>query len=119
MNKRIRKTFNDGYLLYGHRKTVRTNGKKTGTEFTSEGRLAFNELSIREQDYQIADIATSRLDLKLETFYPPFFKSIKKNKLKVLIETVEYDVIKVDSDYGKNFLYFYLQEVGEISERTN
>lgn len=116
MNKRIRKTFNDGYLHYGHRKTVRTNGKKTGTEFISEGRLAFSELSIREQDYQVANMSTSSLDLKVETMYPPFFKRVRKSKLKVLINDVEYDVLKVDSDYGKNFLYFYLQEVGAMNE---
>lgn len=116
MNKRIRETFNDGFLQYGHRRTVRTNGKKTGTEFISEGRLAFKELSAREQDYQMVDLSTSSLDLKLKTLYPPFFKSIRKNKLKVLIDKIEYDVLKVDPDYGKNFLFFYLQEVGEISE---
>lgn len=116
MNKQIRKTFNDGFLTYGHRKTVRTDGKKTGTEFKEEGILAYNELSVREQDYQMADINTARIDLKVETLYPPFFKKVKKSKLKVLIDGLEFDVVKVDSDYSKNFLYFYLQEVGEVSE---
>lgn len=116
MNKRIREIFNDGFLLYGQRKTVRTNGKKTGTEFTSEGRLAYKEMSIREQDYQTAAIRSSRLDLKVKTLYPPFFKGIRKNKLVVVIDKIEYDVILVDSDYSKNFLFFYLQEVGEVSE---
>lgn len=114
MNKRVRKIFNDGFLEFGSRKTIRTAGKKTGTEFISEGRLAFNELSVREQDYQLADLATSRIDLKVETLFPPFFKKIRKTKMKVLIDGVEFDVIKVDADYDKNFLYFYLQEVGEV-----
>lgn len=116
MNKTIRETFNDGYLFYGRRKTLRTDGKKTGTEFESEGKLAFKEMSIREEDYQVADMSTTTLSLKLKTLYPPFFKRIRKNKLKVLIDDVEYDVLKVDPDYRKNFLYFYLQEVGEYSE---
>lgn len=116
MNRQIRKTFNDGFLEYGNRKTIRTNGKKTGSEFIPQGRLAFNELSIREQDYQAADISTSRIDLKVETLYPPFFKKTRKSKMKVLIDDVEFDVIKVDSDYSKNFLYFYLQEVGGVIE---
>src|SRR5699024_5141231 len=114
MNKRVRKTFNDGYLEFGQRKTIRTKGKKTGTEFRSDGKLAFNELSVREQDYQLADLSTSRIDLKVETLYPPFFKKTRKTKMKVLIDGTEFDVIKVDSDYNKNFLYFYLQEVGDV-----
>lgn len=117
--KSHRKTFNDGVLIYGARKTNRINGKRTGTIFQEEGKLAFNELSIREQDYEMADINTSRLDLKVETMYPPFFKRRRKTKYVIMIDDVEYDVIKIDSDYGKNYLYFYLQEVGEVrSEPT-
>lgn len=100
-------------MKYGQRKTIRTEGKKTGTKFIEEGTLAFNELSIREQDLQVASLSTSRLDLKVETLYPPFFKGIRKSKLKVIIDDLEYDVLKVDSDYSNNFLYFYLQEAGE------
>lgn len=116
MNRVVRETLNDGYLQYGHRKTVRTDGKRTGTTFEAEGKLAFKEISIREEDYQVANLNTTTLSLKLKTLYPPFFRNIRKNKLKVLIDRVEYDVLKVDPDYGKNFLYFYLQEVGEYNE---
>lgn len=117
MNKRIRETLNDGYLLYGRRITKRSNtGKKIGIKFNEEGKLAFKEVSCREQDYQMAAISSNSLDLKVKTLYPPFFRSINKNKLKVVIENIEYDVILVDPDYSKNFLYFYLQEVGVLNE---
>lgn len=114
--KTYRKTYNDGYLTYGTKKTKREKGKRIGSEFIPEGTLAFNELSIREQDYQMANMATSKLDLKVETMYPPFFKTKRKTKYTVVIDGVEYDVIKLDTDYGKNNLYFYLQEVGEAGD---
>ncbi|MEI3605926.1 head-tail adaptor protein [Pseudogracilibacillus sp. SE30717A] len=114
--KNYRKTYNDGYLTYGTKTTKRKNGKRIGSTFEPEGKLAFNELSIREQDYQMADMSTSKLDLKVETMYPPSFKMKRKTKYTVVIESIEYDVIKLDTDYSKNNLYFYLQEVGEAGD---
>lgn len=114
--KSYRKTYNDGFLTYGTKATKRKNGKRIGSKFTPEGKLAFSELSIREQDYQMADMSTSKLDLKVETMYPPFFKMKRKTKYTVVIESIEYDVIKLDTDYSKNNLYFYLQEVGEAGD---
>jgi SPP1 family predicted phage head-tail adaptor len=108
--KLYRETFNDGYLIYGHKQTQRTaTGKRIGEVFTEEGKLAFKEMSCRDQDYQMANIMGASLDRKVKTLYPPSFRSINKNKLKVVISNIEYDVITVDSD-GR-YLYFYLQEV--------
>jgi len=115
--ERIRETFNDGILAYGFKKTQRSeNGKRIGGVFTPEGKLAFQELSCRESDYQMAGARGTILSLKVKTLYPPSFRKINKSKLKVVVDGKEYDVIKVDSDPQKQYLYFYLQEVGINSE---
>lgn len=118
MNQHHKEVFNDGYFTYGHKKTSRSDsGKRTGEVFLSEGKLAFKEMSAREGDYQLAGAMGAKLDLKVKTLYPPSFRSINKNKLKVVIRGTEYDVIKVDPDNVTRFLYFYLQEVGGHRER--
>lgn len=112
-----RETYNDGFLAYGHKQTQRSStGKRIGEVFTEEGRLAFKEMSCRDSDYQMAGIMGASLDLKVKTLYPPSFRKINKSKLKVVIDQTEYDVIKVDTDTDKRYLYFYLQEGGVISE---
>lgn len=113
MKQHHREVFNDGFLYYGHKKTTRSASKKTiGSVFTEEGRLAYKEVSVRESDYSLAETLGSKLDLKVKTPYPPSFREIDKDKLKVLIRGNEYDVIKVDPDNVTRFLYFYLQKVG-------
>jgi SPP1 family predicted phage head-tail adaptor len=115
--KNYRETFNDGFLQYGHKLTQRSeNRKRIGESFTAEGKLAFKEMSCRDSDYQMAGLMGASLDLKVKTLYPPSFRSIKKSKLKVIVSGAEYDVIKVDSDSAKNYLFFYLQEVGGRGE---
>jgi SPP1 family predicted phage head-tail adaptor len=115
--KPYRETFNDGFLQYGHKETQRSEtGKRIGESFTAEGKLAFKEMSCRDSDYQMAGLMGASLDLKVKTLYPPSFRGINKSKLKVIVSSVEYDVIKVDSDSGKNYLFFYLQEVGGRGE---
>jgi hypothetical protein len=73
-------------------------------------------MSCRDSDYQMAGLMGASLDLKVKTLYPPSFRNINKSKLKVIVSGVEYDVIKVDSDSAKNYLFFYLQEVGGRGE---
>jgi hypothetical protein len=117
MQHRYRETFNDGFLQYGSKKTQRSeSGKRIGGAFVAEGKLAFKEMSARESDYQLAGSLGAKLDRKVKTLYPPSFRTINKSKLKLVIQNIEYDVIKVDSDNGNQFLYFYLQEVGSIHE---
>ncbi|AJH63589.1 phage head-tail adapter protein [Bacillus cereus] len=118
MQKAYRETLNDGFLQYGYKKTKRSErGKRVGEEFHPEGKLAYKEMSFRDSDYQMVGVLTTGLDLKLKTLYPPSFKKINKNKLKVKIDEVEYDVIKVDPGSTKQYLYFYLQQVVKNSER--
>lgn len=116
--ERYKETFTDGFLMYGHKKTTRSETKKRiGESFVQEGTLAFKEMSARESDYQLAGTMGAKLDRKIKTMYPPSFRSINKNQLKVVIQGIEYDVIKADPDNVNSFLYFYLQEVGVIDER--
>lgn len=117
MNQTLRKVFNDGILIYGHNQTERSEtGKKIGDVFTEEGRLHFREVSSREQDYRLVDALSSTLDLKVETRYPPHFKNVQKSDLIIKINKVIYEVIRVDPDETKSFLFFYLQKVGEEIE---
>lgn len=113
--KQLHQTFNDGYLQYGYKVTNRSDrGKRIGDIFKEEGKLAFQLLNARDQDYNFAGMMGGSLDLKIKTRFPPSFRTINKNKLICVINKVEYDVIKVDSDKDNRYLYFYLQEVGEI-----
>ncbi|MGG0731568.1 phage head closure protein [Bacillus paramycoides] len=115
--KAYRETFNDGFLEYGYKKTERSEeGKRIGENFHAEGRLAYAEKSVRDSDYQIVGVSTTGLDLKVKTLYPPSFRRINKNKLKVLIEGVEYDVVKTDHDSNKQYLFFYLQQAVKSRE---
>lgn len=109
--------FNDGYLRYGKKQTQRsTTGKRIGEAFVESGKLAFKELSARESDYKNCGMMGAKLDQKVKTLFPPSFKKVNKSKLKIIIDSIEYDVIKVDPDNAKQYLYFYLQEVGGYSE---
>ncbi|MEH7490834.1 phage head-tail adapter protein [Neobacillus niacini] len=115
--KLYRETLNDGFLQYGHKQTQRSyTGKRIGEIFNPEGKLAFKEMSCRDSDYQMVGILGASLDLKVKTLYPPSLRNVNKDKFKVVINAVEYDVIKVDSDSEKIYLYFYLQEVGVANE---
>jgi hypothetical protein len=111
--ERHNETFNDGFLQYGRMQIQRSgSAKRTGESFVADGRLAFRELSARDSDYHSCGLLNAKLDLKVKTMFPPSFRSISKSKLKVRIGNMEYDVIKADWD--RYYLYFYLQEVGEV-----
>lgn len=114
IQKPVHEVFNDGFLEYGHDVTERVDGKRVGGNFTPKGKLAYQELSARDQDYEMAGFSNSTLDLKVKTYLPPSFRNITKTNLKCVIDNVKYDVIKSDSD--KKYLFFYLQKVGVLGE---
>lgn len=117
IQKPVHEVFNDGFLTYGRSKTNRDNsGKRIGEVFTAEGKLSFKLMSARAEDYEMAYSTGTTLDQKIKTRFPPSFRNIKKTNLKVRIDSTEYDVINVDWDSEKRYLYFYLQEVGEVDE---
>ncbi|GGD05404.1 phage head closure protein [Pontibacillus salipaludis] len=117
VQKPIHQVFNDGYLYYGRDVTQRSGvGKRIGEEFVQEGKLAYQLMDGREQDYEMANTMGSSLDLKVKTPYPPSFINVRKSNLKVRINQIEYSVIYVDFDHSRRLLYFYLQEVGAVNE---
>lgn len=119
-NKKIRDVLNDGFIQYGTKETERSSkGKRIGEKFVPMGRLAYQEMSCRDEDYEMAKVLSAVLSLKIRTLCPPRLRKYNKNKLKVIVEGTEYDVIKVDSDREKMYLYFYLQEVGAREQNKN
>jgi len=113
-NKKIRDVLNDGYIEYGTNETERSaKGTRIGSAYKKFGRLAYQEMSCRDEDYKLAEAMSSSLDLKIRTLYPPNLRNVNKNKLKIVLDGTTYDAIKVDTDREKMYLYFYLQEVGE------
>ncbi|KMM38600.1 hypothetical protein [Guptibacillus hwajinpoensis] len=123
----VHETFNDGFLYYGFQSVQRSSeGKRIGETYQQKGKLAFRLMSARDQDFQLAGTMSSRLDLKVKTKLPPsaqesstipssFFesyKNLRKSNIKIRIGTMEYDVITVDFDTSRRYLFFYLQEVG-------
>jgi hypothetical protein len=115
--KPLHDVFNDGFLQYGYRTINRdSKGKRIGESFNPSGKLAFQLMDAREEDYEMAGAKNASLDVKVKTPFPPDFRRIKKTNLKCVIDSKEYDVIKVDWDRSKRYLFFYLQEVGELNE---
>ncbi|GAF63648.1 hypothetical protein BTS2_0539 [Bacillus sp. TS-2] len=112
--KPIHEVFNDGYLEYGRSIIERERGKQVGSTFSGEGVLAYQLMSAREEDYSLAGALNATLDLKIKTRFPPHFKSIRRSNLAAVIDKTEYDVIRVDWDSKKNYLFFLLQEVRPI-----
>lgn len=114
-SQQVRETYNDGFIVYGHKETLRSGtGKRVGEDFQAVGKLAYKEVSCRDNDYQMASFMSATLDIKIKTLYPPSFRGINRSKLKVVKDGIEFDVIKVDPDREKSCLYFYLQEVGVV-----
>ncbi|RHW38704.1 phage head-tail adapter protein [Lysinibacillus yapensis] len=108
---------NDGFIHYGTKETKRSEkGKRIGDAFLPQGILAYQEMSAREEDYQLAQVMSKSLDLKIKTPYPPSLQNIKKSKLTIILNSTEYEVIKCDPDRARNYLYFYLQEVGVFEQ---
>jgi hypothetical protein len=118
IQKPVHEPLNDGFMEYGYDTPKRNErGKRIGEDFLAKGKLAFKELSARNQDYEMAGVIGTSLDLKLKTYRPPFFRNEEKAKLKCVVDNTKYDVIKVDGDSDKRYLYFYLQKVGVVNER--
>lgn len=116
-NRQLRDVLNDGFIQYGTKKTQRSErGKRIGEKFVSSGRLAYQEMSCRDADYEMAHAMSRVLDLKIRTLQPPTLKKSELSKLKVILDGLEYDVIKADTDREKRYLYFYLQEVGAFEQ---
>lgn len=73
-------------------------------------KLAFEEVSKREQDIEFALQHDFTLSLKIKT---PLYKGVD-NKCKAVIDGYLYDVSYLDSDRRKNEMWLYLQGVKPI-----
>lgn len=100
----------DGVLEYGKISPYYTKDKqKNGEEFTKLGELFFQIMDVRERDIEVAKSNSQKIDLKLRTWYEPFFDRRERDtKQKIKIEDVFYHIVSLDHD--KRYTYFYLQE---------
>ena len=100
---------NDGVAEYGSINTVRdNNGKKKGEEFTSLGFLFFNYASIRQGDIEFYGAKDITVDLKIKTY---FANDVQKSH-KVKFDNEVYEVISLDPDIKRTYMYWYLTKVG-------
>ncbi|MEB9549533.1 phage head-tail adapter protein [Bacillus cereus] len=113
--KQHRKTYNDGIVSVQKLKTIRNANKKViGQELAEVMRLRFSEMSARDTDIELCKGLGKKLDMKIETLYPPKFKEHDMEALTVVLRGAKYSVIKTDR--FRTSLYLYLQKVGGSSE---
>lgn len=115
--KMIGSPYNDGIMSFGSTKPVYNDTRrKIGEGFQPDGRFAFDEKSVREQDYQLVDANTSTLDIKIETPFPLHLENADLASKEVRIRGIRYSVLKVDKDRNKPALFWYLQKEGLVNE---
>lgn len=111
MMDRIRETFNDGILEYGHEEDILSDKKKRiGKDFVSSGKLFFKEMYARDADHQMCNSLGATLELKLKTLAPSSFRKKDLTNYVCIVNGQKYEVIK--ADYDKNYIYFYLTKTG-------
>lgn len=114
-------SFNDGLLSYGTKETkLSATNKPIGYTFKEQGNLFFSELSARDQDFELAKTKGKELELKIKTFYPPQLmpREIDKSDLILIIDNIEYETFKVDSDADKKYLFWYLSKIGPATAKV-
>lgn len=93
--------YKDGILKYGEVETIYDNArKKIGEDFKVLEKLMFEKMSIREQDYVLANSLGKTLDLKVKV---PLRKLGTDKKIK--IDNVIYDIYRIDEDDFNTYLY--------------
>ena len=115
MSKNKPSVYNDGVCFIVEENTTptsfaaKTNGKKA-QDFKALFRLMFEEMSIREQDFEFAEANSRTLNRKIKT---PLVKGWN-SKNKIIVENTLYDIINADIDRKKCEIYFYLEEVLQL-----
>lgn len=93
--------YNDGVLDYGKITAQYDSAKKKiGEGFIKSGSLMFGLMKKRDEDLVLANSLGYSLDLKIKTPKINFDSSYK-----VRIDSIVYDVYKVDFDEVNNYLY--------------
>ncbi len=117
MMKSKRKSYNDGVIeLYSEiPKATDFAAKKNArsiSDLTYIAKLAFAEVSRRDQDVIFAEALGRNLTVKLKT---PYLSSALSTH-KVVLGQYLYDIIKLDQDRKNQELYFYLEGVRPFVE---
>ena len=104
--------YNDGvcYLVSENEKKSSFAARENGTSETDYKKivkLMFEELSLREQDFEFAEAIGRTLNRKIKTMLVNGWNS----RDKIIIDKTLYDIVNADKDRKKNEIYFYLEEV--------
>lgn len=107
--------YNDGFLSIYKDKEIRTDfsakkNVKSLDDLKFIVKLAYDECSKRQQDFEFSETIGRSLNLKVKT---RFYKNVT-NKHKILIDNILYDIFEVDIDRAKQEMYLYMEEVRSI-----
>lgn len=108
--------YNNGYLrIYKQKENTTDFGAKKNIKTINDMvlivKLAYEECSKRQQDFDFAESKNRILSLKVKT---RMYKDIS-NKYKIVIEKQLYDIVSYDIDRKNKEVYFYLEEVRKLA----
>ena len=108
--------FRDGYAVicrYDRPTSTFAAAKNARTmeDLQKVGKLAFDEMSRRQQDIDFAESADRSLSYKIRTRLQP---DLCREEYCVVINGILYDVITIDTDRAAELAYWYLEEVREL-----
>lgn len=107
------KRFNDGLLDFGTYDTERDeSGAKKGKVFKSKGTAYFENESIRQSDVEMYHSKHSTVSLKVSTYFVPGVEE----SLKVKIDNVLYELLKIDPTKDRKLMYWYLGKLGDLED---
>jgi len=112
MNKRI-SNYNDGVLKLWERKDTSKN-IKSPSDLIPIGTLNFTYMSLRQQDYEFAELNSNSIAVKVRT--PDNGKS--DVRYVASIGDMLYSIINIDRDHHRSVQYFYLEEIRKIEALT-
>lgn len=75
-------------------------------------KLAYKEMSKRDQDIEFASSRDRNLSLKIKT---RLYKNIDST-FKAIVDGVLYSILKIDMDKSKQLLFLYLEEERKLNE---
>lgn len=109
--------FNDGFVrickpkqAQGSFNAVKNVNKQSELDFVVK--LAFEEMSKRDQDIEFASSLDRTLSMKIKT---RLFLNIDSTH-KALIENVLYSILKIDFDKSQKLTFLYLEEERKLKD---
>ena len=112
--------YNDGFLHVCNPDTEKSdfNAVKNTTKLEDLSvvlKLAYEEMSKRDKDLDFAESQGRALTIKVRT---RLHHSVTKRH-QVVINNTLYAIIHLDTDLAREEMYFYLEEVRHLDERSN